>query len=594
MHQVSLIKLGAQTLTYTVLDKSRILNGLAKRITFGSVTRNKLAKSIITNTVAVAQNYAIANKALGKRSAEIINQTRSVLFDNTRQQVDNGVPSLVSLLLQSKGQGKFAQKLAAGIAQYLGPSLLNDHALERVLVALKEQKGGENVLKMTLNNALSGIIGGKIISATFMSALKRAILDLPEYKPTSPLHHMAAWKLHQSLAVDHGSLPPMPKGLQVIEAIAGNVPGMVASVCRQMDHIQNFLQLPHSEKELVNVFTECWPSDLTVNENITPKDFARLVLMAHTSDQTCILEKNIDELPAKEQESLQHQFKEISTFLARMPEPTIKVAQNWTGGIESVSAQHSKEHAASPKLENFMHNQFRAPVHHPEEIASYFADGAFIEAFKKGIDLKVNSSQQGYGRWIAGMGSQIISQAKDMWGGQQQLTHAQQRQLGQLSELVDNNAMSMMALTRYLIPEVITQAVQDEVFNQFTRKQPNLLLADNLWMTVGQPDVSFVVSKKTGVDIDITLKWPVTGFGANPEELTALQSRQSHISATVNVNMLFNDKGVAKQAINISATQISLNDTLNFGPSKNGEIPTPLTVLNRGVLKKAAEMVSTC
>src|SRR5471030_3074830 len=108
MHQVSLIKLGAQTLTYTVLDKSRILNGLAKRITFGSVTRNKLAKSIIANTVAVAQNYAIANKALGKRSAEIINQTRSVLFDNTRQQVDNGVPSLVSLLLQSKGQGKFA------------------------------------------------------------------------------------------------------------------------------------------------------------------------------------------------------------------------------------------------------------------------------------------------------------------------------------------------------------------------------------------------------------------------------------------------------------------------------------------------------
>lgn len=594
MHQISLIKLGAQSLTYTLLDRSRVLNGLAKRITFGSVTCDKLAKSIISNTVAVAQHYAIASKALGKRSAEIINLSKSVLFDNTRQQVDNGVAPLVTLLLQSKGQGKFAQNLAAGIARYLGPALLKDHALERILVALKEQKGGENVLKMTLDNALSGITGGKIISATFMSALKRAILDRTEYKPTSPLHHMAAWKLHQSLAVDPGSLPPPPKGLQIIEAVAGKVPGMVASVCQQLDHMQNFLQLPYSEKELTAVFTECWPSDLAVNENITRKDFVKIVMMAHATEQAGILDKNIAGLPAGARESLQQQTNEIRAFLAKMPACDIKVAQNWTGGIESVSAQHAREHQPSPQLLDFMSNKFHAPVHHPGELAAYFADGAFIKAFKQGIDLKVDNGQQSYSRWIADMGSQLVSQAKNLWGGQQQLTPAQQRQLGQLSELVDHNPMSMLALSRYLIPDVLAQSVQDEVFNQFTRRQPDLIFADNLWMQTGKPDVSYVISKQDGVDIDIALKWPVTGFGTDPDKLAVSQSRQNHIATTVKVNMLFDDKGVVKQNMSIMATRISLSETLEFEPLKKDEITAPITFLNRGVLKKAIEMVSTC
>ncbi|WP_413737163.1 hypothetical protein ACL2XP_03395 [Sodalis sp. RH21] len=594
MNSVSLPKFGASIAAYSILDKSNILNGLAKRTTGGSVTRNVLAKKIITDTVSLAQNLAVSNRMLGKRSASIVNQGRSVLFGNTRRQVEDGVAPLVELILQSKGQGEFAQKMASGVARYLGPLLLQDHALERVLVALKQQDGGENVLKLALDNALSGFFGGKIVSATFMSALKRAILNRPEYQPTSPLHHMAAWKLHQSLTSDPGSLPPPPFGLQTIEAIAGKMPGLVTSVCRQLDNLQNLLQLPLSEKELSTVYTECWPSDLAVTENITPKDFARIVMMAHATDQNVILDMNVAKLPAGVREPLRQQCKNIRTFISRLPAPEIKVAQNWSGGIESISANHAINHPPSSKLVDFMHADFRVPVHHPAEIASYFADGAFINAFKAGIDLKVDNAHQSYGRWILGMGNQVISHANNIFGSQHGLTHAQLRQLAQLSEIVDNNAMSLMALSRYLIPESITQSVQKQVLGQFTYRQPDMVLANDIWMKIEKPEVGFVVSKQNGVDIDITLKWPVSAYGKTPQALKTLGHNQGNISSTVKIHMLFNEKGLEKQEMNVSDTHISLREELLVDASKDTGTGSQITFLNRGVLKTAFEMVSTC
>ncbi|MGG7667086.1 hypothetical protein ACQ4OC_00145 [Yersinia sp. J1] len=595
MNNISLPRFGMQILAYTALDRSHLLNSLVSRISGSSDKRDELANKIISNTVTLGQNALISNKTLGKRSAEIVNQGRSVFFGNTLQQVDKGVGPLVELILQSKGQGGLAQNIASGIAQCLGPVLLQDHAVERVLVALTEQKGGENVLKLALENTLSGYTGGKIISATFMSALKRAILDRPEYKPTSPLHHMAAWKLHQSLTSDPASLPPAPFGLPTIEAIAGTVPSLVSTVCKQLDNIQNLLQLPLSEKELSSVFSECWPSDLAVTKDMTSKNFASIVMMAHATKQESILDEKIAELPDGIRQSFQQQCKEIRIFLSRIPDAQIKLAQNWSGGTESISVNHSKEHSPPAKLVDFMDNQFRAPVHHPEEVASYFADGAFIDAFKAGIDLKVDNRHQSYGRWAMGMGNQLFSQLQNIIGNdRQELTHAQRGQLGQLSEMVDNNPMSLMAMSRYLVPESIVSAVQDQVLGQFTRQGPDLILADNIWMKVGKPSVSFAVSKNNGVDIDIKLTWPISQFGKTAQTLEAAKDNQSHISSQVKVHMLFNEKGVEKQDMSISATQISLRDELTLTAAEDLTENTPIAFLNRGVLKQAFETASNC
>lgn len=594
MHNVSMPKFGCQIAVYKVLDKRDILNNLAKRVTAGAVSRDTLAQKIISNTVSVAQQYAINNKVLGKRSAEISHQGRSVLFNNTFEQVKNGVGPLVELILKSKGQSAFAQRTAAGIAQWLGPKMLQDHALERVLVALKEREGGENALKMALDNALTGVFGGKIISNTFMSALKRAILDRKEFKPNSPFHEYAAWKLHQHISPDPSLLSGPPRGWQTIEAIVDTLPGFVTKVCAQLDNIQDLLHIPRREQKLSTVITECWPSDLAVTGDIANKDFARIVLMAHETGQQNILDDYIACLPEGVRDLLQQQCATIRDLLAKIPEPEVNVVQNWSGGIESVSVNHDIEHSPTPKLADYINNRFRTPVHHPEEIAAYFADGAFINAFRQGIDLKVDNSHQSYARWAAELGSQVISQAKNVWGNQKGITSAQQRQLKQLSDLVDNSPLNLMALSRYLIPESIIQSAQTEIFKQFTRKSPDLVWSDGLWMKVGEPEVSFAVSKKEGVNIAATLKWPVTAFGKTPDALETSQNQRCNITSTVNINMLFNQKGLEKQQMTISNTHIALREELVFSAPAEAERNTPITFLDIGVLKSICDISSTC
>lgn len=119
-NNVSIPKFGIQALTYRTLDRRKTLNGLVNRISGGSINREVLARKIISNTLSLGQEYVVTHQMLEKRSAEIVSLGRSVLFDNTLHQVKDGVAPLVELILQSKGQGALAQKLASGIAQCIG------------------------------------------------------------------------------------------------------------------------------------------------------------------------------------------------------------------------------------------------------------------------------------------------------------------------------------------------------------------------------------------------------------------------------------------------------------------------------------------
>jgi len=244
-------------------------------------------------------------------------------------------------------------------------------------------------------------------------------------------------------------------------------------------------------------------------------------------------------------------------------------------------------------------------------VASYFADGAFIKVLRSGIDLNIDNSHQSYARWASGFGNQLVSQAKQMWAGQQGLAGTQLRQLGQLSEMVDNNPLSLLALTRYLIPENIAHAVQNEVFEQFlqptplpnqssgpvagSQKKPIIIGADNVWMKVGEPQVRFAINKQRGVNLDISIQWPVTEFSKQQQQIGLAKSRAitgatvdesssdkpsnnldniatgyqhtGHISTEVNINMLFNPQGLEKQTTKIGKTSIALHEKLTFLPT---------------------------
>ncbi|MBT9433171.1 hypothetical protein JZM24_15515 [Candidatus Sodalis endolongispinus] len=176
--------------------------------------------------------------------------------------------------------------------------------------------------------------------------------------------------------------------------------------------------MPYSEKDLSAVFTECWPSDLAVPENITSKDFSRVVMMGHATDQTAIVDQNIAALPKGISQTLQQEAANIRSLLTRLPAPEIKVAQNWSGNIESVSVQQVSAHPPSAQLQTFIDKEFRVPVHHPQEVDAWVADGEFIKSLSKGIDLKIDNSHLSYSRWLTDKGSQFIAQAKDSWLGQ--------------------------------------------------------------------------------------------------------------------------------------------------------------------------------
>ncbi|WP_063657854.1 hypothetical protein [Candidatus Arsenophonus triatominarum] len=589
MNKILITRLSASLLVYRILNKSSKINGVVKRITGGGITRNNLAKRIISDSVSICQQYGINTKFFGNRSAEIINQSRSVLFSNTQEQVNNGLTSLVNLLLNSRGPNTEGciNNVAMGITKMLGPNL-KDHALERVLVALTKYENGENVLKLALDNGFSGIFGGKIISSTLMSALKRAILNRPEYRDTNILHSGAAWKLYEFLESDPSKLPPKPILNETISTISN-----VTSVISNLDSIYDYLQLPYREQKLSSVFNnECWPMNLEIKEDISHKHFAKIIMMAYASNQGCVVDKNIDALPSGIRQILQEEKKSIRDFLSRVTGSEIKVAQNWHGDIESISIEKSIFYNSFSQLQMFIDNEFLIQDHNHEEVAHLFTDGEFIKSPTAGINLRINNNHLSYVRWITDMGNQFVAQAQNSWSGQTDQIKLKKLQLEKLSYMVDNNPNNLLILSKYLISEKMNKSFEKLLFNQFTHQKPDLICVENIWMKVGKPEVSFEVSRQQGIDVDIFLRWPIEKFGPSIGELSPpnIQLQQNHISHKINVNILFNEDGLEKQKIKILNTEIKLQDRMMFPEIvSDTEIPTE-RFLNLNILKKLCMM----
>ncbi|PIJ52033.1 hypothetical protein BL250_02120 [Erwinia sp. OLTSP20] len=574
MNNVSSTKLFFQFLTYSCLDNSSKLDKCVSYISRGSITRDSLAKNIISSTVSLAQNYAISNQVFGENSAKIVELGRSTFFDNTRAQAENGLGPLVELILQSKGMSESACNIATTLAQYLGPMLTQDHCAERILAALTKFDGGENVIKLALRNTLSGVCGQKVekwISNTFMSVLKRAILDRPEYRESTWAQHIVAWKLYQTLNPDSRVAPPGML-LQTVDFVVNQTPGMVSTVYQQLDNIQQYLQIPYAEQMASTAFEKSSVSDLAVPEDISCKDFARVVVMGHTTNQNAIVNQNIDLLPQGIRQALHQEAEKVRALLTRLPGQEIKVEQTWSGGINAVSVEQSGSFPAPAELQSFINTQLQAPAHHPETSGTVVADGEFIESLKKGIDLKIDNSHLSYGQRLFDMGNQFITLYTRSWGEGTGLSPLKQQQLEQLSLMVENNPMSMLALSRYLIPDSVASRFQQIIFSQFAHKEPNLIHVDNVWMKVGKPEVSFEVKKDQGVDIAVNLKWPVTEFGDDISNLSPSSYKQSYLSSRVDINMLFNSHGLEKEQITIADTHLLLKDRLVFTSLREDDV----------------------
>ncbi|QWA10599.1 hypothetical protein GTU79_25965 [Sodalis ligni] len=398
-------------------------------------------------------------------------------------------------------------------------------------------------------------------------------MDNTEFQETSYLHNMAAWKLHQFLAPDSTLLPNPPLGLIIAETTFKTGIFVATEVCRQLDNLQKALNIAPGTQKATDLFTECWPSDLAVAETITAKNFANIVIAAKATKQENILDANLAALPDGVRTSLQQQCKELRGFLARLPSAEIKVAQNWSGGLEFIILDHSSLHSPSVDLMKYCEG-LKVPVHMPAEHEGTMFDGTFLDSFKSGIDLNINDNQQDYSLWIRDLGARTLYSAKSYFKHQGELTEHQRQQLHKLSLMVDGNPMSMLAITRYLIPDSIADSLENRLLDQFERQRPDLVYADNLWMKIGKPKVSFSVNKDSAVNIDATLTWPISRYGRTTAVLQPVGENAGSISSTVHIRLLCNEKGLENQTITIKDTRIDLKDKWTVDASPNLTLTT--------------------
>ncbi|MCW2479918.1 hypothetical protein [Candidatus Symbiopectobacterium sp. NZEC135] len=545
------------------MDSSKVVNTLVNRITFGSVSRDTLAKNILSGTVNLAQQYACEQKLLGERSAEIVSLGRSVLFDNTVAQVKEGASPLVSLLMEYNGNNSCSTFLASKIAERFLPDMLQDHALERILCVWSTQESGSQVMKLAIENALTGVYGGKMIAATFMSVLKRTILDKAEYQSNTALHRIAAKELQRHYTQSKEVVPEISL-CSVISSVTAETYSHVSSLCLQSEVMRNVLQLPAKIREVFNAFL---PMGTANGDKKTVSDLIELAILAHKTQQPELVDemfKMIAELPKEVRGEFQNKYEQLKPLLEKMPLSTIAIGQNWLNELESVSFEHHDNYAVSSELTAFMKNGFSLPVKHPEDAGGYFAGGSFINALRQGMALHIDNSHKSYGQRAVDMGGNLFSIIKDTLALPEGLSEGQKRQVGQLSDMVNHHPMSLLALTHHIAPKNVLNNVGNKVLNELNHQSGNVIFIDNRWMKLGPPQTTVTVSKSNGVDIATQIVWPVEQLGSSRDDMLPLSSGSSTVSTTVNSHLMFNENGLKNKSVTISDINVDLAEKLTF------------------------------
>ncbi|MFT8211878.1 MAG: hypothetical protein ACMZI0_17285 [Symbiopectobacterium sp.] len=468
--------------------------------------------------------------------------------------------------MEYNGNNQCSTFLASKIAGRFLPDMLQDHAMERILCVWSKQESGSKVMKLAIENALTGVYGGKMIAATFMSVLKRTILDKAEYQSNTALHRIAAKELQRHYTQSKEIVPEISL-CSVISSVTAETYSHVSSMSLQSEVMRNVLQLPAKIKEVFNEFSIWLPNGAANGDKKTVSDLVELAILAHKTQQPEQVDemfKMIAELPQDVRSEFQNKYEQLKPLLEKMPLSTIAIGQNWLNELESASFEHHGKNAVSPELTDFMKNSFSLPVKHPEEAGAHFTDGAFINELRQGMVLDVDNSHKSYGQRAADMGGNLFSILKGMFSLPEDLPEAQKRQIGQLSEMVNHHPMSLLALTHHIAPKNVLNKVGDKILNGLNRQSGDLIFIDNMWMKVGPSQTNVTVSKGNGVDVATKIIWPVEQLGKSRDAMLSLLGGSSTVSTTVNSHLMFNEHGLKNKSVTISDINVDLAEKLTF------------------------------
>ncbi|CAJ0994565.1 hypothetical protein [Sodalis praecaptivus] len=555
MEPVSRAGFVLRTATYALLDKATWLDTLASRISRGSMNQDRLASRLVADMMHLGGAVLHQTPTFRDYDAELVAFGRSALLAETHQQFKDGAANFVRRLLASRDCQPWLQTVAASLTE-LPPPEVADHPLERVLTALSRQENGEAVLRMGLRNALAGVVGGRLLTAPLMSALKRAILDNGKYPPTFYGHHAAAWYLRRLLAPDdHSPLSP-PVSAWLI-ASGGD---LFRSLYRQKGLLYQRLGIQPAASDIGTLFVQGFPCTIKATADMTPAALTRLVLKAYVSGRLPALETSLATLPTSVGQAFRQQRDTLLAFIDRLPDAEITATAGLPDEITAVTAALAREIGPADKRPLDKHCGFPLPVKHPVMRGKWAVDPGFDRAWDEGMTLVIRPAEHELRLWVQ-KGVRAWHSAWQGAGGANVAPSCDDA-LARLSALVQGNALGLLAVTRLLNPAGIEQALGQRILSPFDGGQPDRICYQGLWLLSAKPTVSFEVSSEEGVNIDATLSWPIVRYGPRSRcDITPLETGgAATLSSTVQIHLAVTARGIEQPSVTLGPVRLLIRE----------------------------------
>ena len=164
----------AKLAAFVALDSSEKLNKFTNFVTSGAVNRDTLAKGVLQYAVQAGVQFAVKNKLLGERSAELVPQIKKMLVDNNLAEMKVAVAALartgLSGAMDSNGgiatirSGKaVVTELTSQAVSENATYILGTNATEKLLHTLVKAHGWQP-LDSYLQKSFSSIPAGNFIA----------------------------------------------------------------------------------------------------------------------------------------------------------------------------------------------------------------------------------------------------------------------------------------------------------------------------------------------------------------------------------------------------------------------------------------------
>ena len=175
----------AKLAAFVALESSEKLNKFTNFVTSGAVNRDTLAKGVLQFAVQAGVQFAVKDKLLGERSAELIPQIQKMLIDNNLAEMKVAVADLArtglsSVISSNSGiapirSGKAAiTELSSHAVSEIATHILGTNATEKLLHTVVKAHGWQP-LDSYLQKSFSSIPAGNFIARKIHALLERSI-----------------------------------------------------------------------------------------------------------------------------------------------------------------------------------------------------------------------------------------------------------------------------------------------------------------------------------------------------------------------------------------------------------------------------------